>query len=261
MPLRPLPLVRPLPLLRQYYDTEQGRTAFIRALFNRVAPEYEVVNRVLSLGLGRWYRRTALRQAGLCAGMRVLDVATGTGMMAREELRLVGAAGEVIGLDLSENMLLRAHHELGVECVQARAEALPILGGSVDFISMSYALRHAADLSGLFHEFFRVLRPAGTLLVLEFLRPAGPIGKFAAALYFRHLIPTLCGAWGLRSAREMLSYCWDTVDHCVTPGVIRNELAAAGFTKIVSETSMGVLVTYCARRPADGHGRPRQPCC
>lgn len=241
--------VRPVPLLPHYYHSEQGRSAFIRDLFNRLAPEYEPVNSVLSLGAGRWYRRMTLQRAGIDAGMRVLDVATGTGMMAREEARLVGAAGQVIGVDLSENMLLRAHHALGVQCVQARAEALPIHDSSVDFISMGYALRHVADLGGLFHEFLRVLRPAGTLLFLEFLRPAGPIGKFAAAFYFRHFIPTLCRGMGLVGAREMLSYCWDTVDHCVEPGVILDELVDAGFTKIVCETSMGVLITYCARRP------------
>lgn len=246
--------VRPLPLLRQYYDSEQGRSAFIRSLFNRVALEYEPVNSVLSLGLGRWHRRMALQHAGICAGMRVLDVATGTGLMAREELALMGAAGEVIGLDLSENMLRQAGHELGVECVQARAEALPIRSSSMDFISMGYALRHVPDLGGLFREFLRVLRPAGTLLLLEFRRPARPIGNFAAAFYFRHLIPALCRLCGLADAREMLTYCWDTVDQCVAPGVILSSLADAGFTRIECESSMGVLVTYCAHRPVERCG-------
>jgi demethylmenaquinone methyltransferase/2-methoxy-6-polyprenyl-1,4-benzoquinol methylase len=242
--------VRPVPLLRQYYDSEQGRSAFIRALFNRVAPEYEPVNRVLSLGLGRWYRRTALQRAGMCAGMRVLDVATGTGMMAREELRLVGAAGAVIGLDLSENMLLRARHAHGMKCVQARAEALPLDGSSMDFVSMGYALRHVPDLGALFRELLRVLRPEGTLLLLEFQRPTGAMAQFIASSYFRYLIPALCRVCGLVSAREMLSYCWDTVAQCVAPGVILRSLTDAGFTKIACESSMGALVSYCARRPA-----------
>ena len=242
--------VRPTPLLRHYYNSEQGRSAFTRALFNRVAPEYDRVNSVLSLGLGRWYRRTVLQNAGMCAGMRVLDVATGTGMMAREELQLVGTAGEVIGLDLSENMLLQARHELGIECLQARAEVLPIRSSSMDFISMGYALRHVPDLGGLFCELFRVLRPDGTLLLLEFLRPTSTIARFTASCYFRYLIPALCRVCGLAGAREMLSYCWDTVDNCVAPDVILRTLADAGFTKIARENSMGVLVTYCAHRPA-----------
>jgi demethylmenaquinone methyltransferase/2-methoxy-6-polyprenyl-1,4-benzoquinol methylase len=242
--------VRPHPLLQRYYGSEQERLAYIRALFNRVAPEYDRVNRILSLGFGRWYRRMMLKRAGLRAGMRVLDIAVGTGLVAREELRIVGATGKVIGLDLSENMLKRAQRMRGIQCVQACAEALPIESSSMDFLSMGYALRHVTDLVSAFNEFCRVLRPSGTLVLLEFGQPDGRIANLLAALYIRQLVPALCQLRGQGEARELLSYCWDTVENCVSEAIIRSALVKAGFADITCDVSVGVFRAYFARRPA-----------
>ena len=105
MTLSPFPAVPPHPMLPAYYASREERSAFVRLLFNRVAGEYDEVNAIFSLGSGRWYRRQTLRRAGLRTGMRVLDVATGTGLVAREARSLAGATGGVVGLDLSESML------------------------------------------------------------------------------------------------------------------------------------------------------------
>lgn len=242
--------VRPHPLLRDYYGSEQERGKYIRALFNKVAPEYDDVNGVMSLGCGSWFRRMALQRAGLSAGMRVLDVAIGTGLVAREEQQLVGLTGEVIGLDLTENMLIRAQNALGINCVQARAEALPIRSGSMDFVSMGYALRHVPDLAVALTEFCRVLRPSGRLLLLEFGRPSSRVAVALAAGYFRYLIPVLCRLSGRGRSRELWTYCWDTVDQCVPPDVIQEALTQAGFSDVNCQYSLGVFRTYTARRQA-----------
>nr|WP_294508777.1 class I SAM-dependent methyltransferase [uncultured Rhodopila sp.] len=248
MTLSPVSAVPPHPVLPAYYASREERSAFVRSLFNRVASEYDGVNAIFSLGSGRWYRRQALRRAGLRSGMRVLDVATGTGLVAREARHITGAAGAVVGLDLSESMLAETRRNLGLPCVQARAEALPLGEASVDFISMGYALRHVPDLRLAFAGFHRVLRPDGTLLLLEISRPSGRVAAALARLYFRDLIPALCRRGSRQTAQELLGYYWDTIDACVPPGAILDALRDAGFSAVSCSTSLGVFRAYTGRK-------------
>jgi demethylmenaquinone methyltransferase/2-methoxy-6-polyprenyl-1,4-benzoquinol methylase len=246
--LSPFSAVPPHPVLPAWYASREERSAFVRLLFNRVAGEYDAVNAIFSLGSGRWYRRQALRRAGVRTGMRVLDVATGTGLVAREARTLSGPMGVVIGLDLSESMLAETRRALPLPCVQARAEALPVGEASVDFVSLGYALRHLPDLRLAFAGFRRVLRPGGTLLLLEISRPPGRVAAALARLYFRHLVPALCRLRGRRTAEELLGYYWDTIDSCVPPGVILDGLRDAGFAQVSCGTSLGVFRAYSGRK-------------
>ena len=256
----------PHPVLPAYYASLRERPAFVRLLFNRVAGEYDGVNAIFSLGSGRWYRREALRRAGLRSGMRVLDVATGTGLVAREARRLAGPSGAVLGLDLSETMLSVTRRALGLPCVHARAEALPIGNSSIDFVSMGYALRHVPDLRLAFAGFHRVLRPSGMLLLLEISRPPNRLAVALARLYVRRLIPALCRLRGGRTAQELLGYYWDTIDACVPPEVILAALRDAGFSEVACTTSLGVFRAYSARRGAPSSAaaislRTDETCC
>ena len=103
--LVPLP---PHPLLRRYYDQDEARQRFLNDLFNRTAPQYRNIDKATGLGSGLWYRRKALLRAGLTAGMHVLDVACGPGLVAQCARQIVGPAGSVIGLDPSNGMLREA---------------------------------------------------------------------------------------------------------------------------------------------------------
>jgi demethylmenaquinone methyltransferase/2-methoxy-6-polyprenyl-1,4-benzoquinol methylase len=234
--------------LPAWYKTQQQRSAFVRSLFNRAAGDYNHVNAIFSLGSGQWYRRQALQRAGLRTGMRVLDVATGTGLVAREEVGMAGPSGHVIGLDLSENMLAETRRALGLPCVQASAEMLPIADDSIDFISMGYAVRHVPDLVQAFGGFYRALRSPGTLLLLEISRPSGGLSATLARLYFRTVVPVICQWRGRTTAPEMLGYYWDTIDTCVSPQVILQALRDAGFAEVACDTSVGVFRAYTGRK-------------
>jgi demethylmenaquinone methyltransferase / 2-methoxy-6-polyprenyl-1,4-benzoquinol methylase len=240
--------LRPHPVLPAYYDSLEQRTAFVRSLFNSNAGEYDRINRVFSLGSGAWYRRQALRAAGLRPGMRVLDVAVGTGLVAREALGITGDRHGVIGLDLSENMIAVARRTLDIEFVQARAEAMPLADASVDFVSMGYALRHVPDLAAAFAEFARVLRPGGTILLLEIARPEGRIAHALAKFYLGQIVPVLCRWLGRGGGREMMRYYWDTIDACVAPEVILAALRQAGLADVGCDTALGMFRAYTARR-------------
>lgn len=239
--------VPPHPVLTAHYGAADARPAFVRALFDGTAEEYDRLNRVLSLGSGGWYRRQALRSAGVRPGMRVLDVATGTGLVAREALRIVGGRGSVIGLDVSRKMLAVGRRSLDLPLVQARAERLPLADASFDLVSMGYALRHVTDLVALFREFHRVLRPGGAALLLEIGRPGGRVAQEVARLYLGGVVPLLAGCRG--RGRDLMRYYWDTIAFCVQPEVILESLRAGGFTKVACGTSLGLFRAYVGRKP------------
>ena len=102
----------PHPTLSQYYGEDANRPKFIQGLFDHTARSYDRLERMVGLGTGPWYRRDALARAGLTTGMRVLDVAIGTGLVAREAAALVGDPRLVTGLDPSTGMLLQARDNL-----------------------------------------------------------------------------------------------------------------------------------------------------
>jgi demethylmenaquinone methyltransferase / 2-methoxy-6-polyprenyl-1,4-benzoquinol methylase len=243
--------IEPHPVLPTYYGSHEAREDFVRDLFNQTAAEYDQINQIMSLGSGRRYRREALHQAGLYAGARVLDVAVGTGLLAREALEICGDRERVIGIDPSEQMLLLTAHSLGIPVIQGRAEALPVGDASIDFVSMGYALRHMRDLEVAMREFFRVLRPGGTLLILEIRRPDGRLGQALLWLYLGCVVPALCRL--LRNGRQaytLMRYFWATIEACVPPHVIIETLSEVGFEMPESTRSLGMFSAYCARKPS-----------
>ena len=129
-------------LVEEYYSDPARRPSFVRDMFNRSAQHYNLVNQIFSCGSGAWYRRTCLQKAGV----RVVDVAAGTGLLAREAVALTGDSCAVIGVDISEAMLAIAQRNLGIPLIQAAAEALPLAPDIADFVTMRYGLRHVADL-------------------------------------------------------------------------------------------------------------------
>jgi demethylmenaquinone methyltransferase/2-methoxy-6-polyprenyl-1,4-benzoquinol methylase len=239
--------VAPHPRLEPYYENEGGRRRFVRDIFDETAPDYERIIRLMSFGSGDWYRRDALRRAGLRAGQHVLDVAVGTGPVAAAARSLVGPQGSVTGLDPSYGMLRETHARLPIPLVQGIAERLPFADASFDFLSMGYALRHVADLQGTFREYRRVLKPGATVLILDFRRPSTAIGRAFVSVYLGRVVP-LVARLAARSDKAdlLMQYCWDTVAKCVPPGTIVAAMEAGGFRSIATETWFGMFGEYKA---------------
>ena len=235
------------PLL-DYYSAPTARAGFVQGIFDRTAPSYDRINGVLSFGSGGWYRRRALLRAGLKPGDRMLDVAVGTGLVAREGLAILGRPADVLGLDLSAGMLGEARRALPIPLIQSRAEELPLADASVDFVSMGYALRHAADLGVLFAEFRRVLRPGGRVLVMEIGRPESRLGYALVKAYVGRIVPALSRLLG-EDSRMLMRYYWDTIEACVPPAEILWRLGEAGLEDVACETELGTFRAYMARRP------------
>jgi demethylmenaquinone methyltransferase/2-methoxy-6-polyprenyl-1,4-benzoquinol methylase len=128
---------------------------------------------------------------------------------------------------------------------------LPLADDCADFLTMGYGLRHMERLSTAFREFARVLRPGGSLVILEFVAPTRRVSRALTRFYLGAAIPAVCRF--VRRARHtdtLMRYCWDTVETCVPPGAIHDKLAAAGFVEIASTRTLGFLIAYRARKRA-----------
>jgi demethylmenaquinone methyltransferase/2-methoxy-6-polyprenyl-1,4-benzoquinol methylase len=166
---------------------ETGRLApdEVRAMFDRITPVYDAMNRLMTLGLDRrWRRRTA--EAVVRRGDRVLDACCGTGDLALAAER---AGGDVTGLDFSEAMLARAREKsTTIEWVRGDALALPFPDGSFDVATVGFGIRNVADLEAGLRELARVLVPGGRLGCLEITQPRGILRPFFR-LWFDRLVP------------------------------------------------------------------------
>lgn len=240
----------PHPVLDRYYQQEDDRATFVATLFDGAARHYDRVGHVLALGSGPWYRRNALARAGLRRGMKLLDVATGTGQVARAATRILRDPDDVVGLDPSAGMLREARRAHAGPLVRARAEEMPLGDGAFDMLSMGFALRHVRTLETAFVEYRRVLKPGGRLLLLEVSRPRSAVTRWMIRVYFQRVLP-----WLIRIATRnpdaplLMEYYWDTIDECVPPETILAALRQAGFVEVEHRMFAGCLSEYVARAP------------
>ncbi|MGZ4290414.1 MAG: class I SAM-dependent methyltransferase [Gaiellaceae bacterium] len=160
----------------------------VRTMFDRIAPVYDAMNRIMTAGLDvRWRRLTA--EAVVHPGDRVLDAACGTGDLAIADLKVAG--GEVTGLDFSEQMLVRARRkEPRIEWIQGDMLALPFADETFDAATVGFGVRNVADLELGVRELRRVLRPGGRLAILEITQPRGLLRPFFS-LWFDRVVPLL----------------------------------------------------------------------
>ncbi len=208
----------------------------VRTMFDRIAPVYDAMNRVMTAGLDvRWRRLTAL--AAVRPGDVVLDAACGTGDLALADLR--AGAAEVTGIDFSERMLERARRKsTAVEWVRGDLLALPFPDGSFDAATVGFGVRNLADLELGLRELRRVLRPRGRLAILEITRPRGVLRLFFS-LWFDRLVP-LVGR--LLPGGAAYRYLPASVKRFPAAEELAEQLRAAGFDDVGFRLLAGSIV-------------------
>ncbi len=171
------------------------KQAMVADVFHSVAAKYDVMNDLMSFGIHRIWKRFTIDCSGVRRGQRVLDLAGGTGDLAAKFSRMVGEQGQVVLADINDSMLKMGREKLrdrgivgNINYVQANAEALPFPDNYFDCITISFGLRNVTDKDKALRSMFRVLKPGGRLLVLEFSKPLlAPLSKAYDAYSFHEL--------------------------------------------------------------------------
>ncbi len=204
--------------------TGDAKVVAVRSMFDRIAPRYDLVNRIMTFRLDvRWRRRT-VRELELTPGSIVADLACGTGDFCRD-LRRAGL--RPVGFDLSMGML--AHARTDAPLAQADVLRLPLADGSVDGLTCGFALRNLVALGPFFPECARVLRPGGRLAYLEVSEPRNPLLRTGHKVYFGRVVPWV----GARlSDRAAYAYLPRSVAYLPPREELLAALAAAGFDEV-----------------------------
>ncbi|RTL05820.1 MAG: ubiquinone/menaquinone biosynthesis methyltransferase, partial [Acidimicrobiia bacterium] len=201
-----------------------AKTASVRAMFDTIAPRYDLVNRVMTFRMDVGWRRRALDLLGLAPGARVLDLATGTGDLAAE----MASRGLVpIGADLSFGMLAAAPTPF--PRVQADGVALPFPDGALDGATCGFALRNFTDLAATVAELGRVVRPGGRLALLEVAEPPNPIMRMGHGIYFGRVVPVI---GGILSNGRAYSYLPRSVEYLPEPAELLDVVRDGGFRDV-----------------------------
>jgi demethylmenaquinone methyltransferase/2-methoxy-6-polyprenyl-1,4-benzoquinol methylase len=212
---------------------EQQAARWVQRMFADIAPKYDLLNHLLSFNIDRHWRKILIKRlAGVLARReaRILDLCCGTGDVW---LDLQAAAqSRVIGADFCHPMLVTAQHKaaergFGTLLIEGDAMELPLADASLDAISIAFGFRNLVNYSGALREFLRVLKPGGTLAILEFSHPPGVFVRTAYGFYSGVVLPAV-GAL-VSGSREAYAYLPESVNKFPKAEVLRDMLATAGF--------------------------------
>lgn len=237
---------------------ETDREAFslqIQSMFNAIAPRYDLLNRVLSCGVDRFWRKRAVSRLRLKPGGRYLDIACGTGDVALEYFeRPAESPRQVVALDFSEAMLQRAGtkfedrgRQSALPRVCAAAEALPFADASFDGVSVAFGVRNFADREQGLREMARVLRPGCRAVILEFSLPRQPLLRESYRLYFDRVLPGI-GRW-VSGHPDAYTYLPESVGVFPEREEFASMMRNAGFDRVrYREMTLGIVTLYVGIR-------------
>lgn len=226
--------------------TESPDPVAVNSMFGRIARRYDAANHLLSGGFDFLWRRRLLREVARCQPKMVVDLATGSGDVAFTLARGLPLETRIVGLDFCAPMLVEAERKkahdsryAAIEFQQGDILDLPFPDKSADVVTIAFGLRNLADRDRGLREMKRILRPGGTLLVLEFTQPAKPIRPFYY-FYLNRILPKIAGAIsGDRGAYEYLNA---TISAFPDKKALSQEFVAAGFTDVHATGLTGSIV-------------------
>lgn len=225
----------------------QEKSSRVAEVFHSVANKYDVMNDVMSLGMHRLWKKFTISQSGARAGQTILDLAGGTGDLAREFAKIVGKDGLVVLSDINEKMLSVGRDRLtdlglvsNVEFVQADAEKLPFPDNYFDCITIAFGLRNVTDKEAALRSMYRVLKPGGKLLVLEFSKPTLPLLNTIYDKYSFKLIPKF-GEW-ICNDRDSYQYLVESIRMHPDQETLKKMMQDSGFDDVVYHNLTGGVV-------------------
>lgn len=235
-------------------DSNSSKKEQVARMFNRIAPRYDLLNRLLSIRIDLHWRKQALKELIPTAPRRILDVATGTGDLALLADQIL-APESIIGIDIATQMLAVGRQKINrigkadrIQLETGDAEAIKHPDASFDLVMVAYGIRNFQDLSAGLREMLRVLRPGGQLMVLEFARPQNPIWRSIYQFYMKLFAPTIAGWMG--QDKKAYAYLNESARLFPERDALLDIMRQTGFTHCQYKSyTGGICCRYLASRP------------
>lgn len=218
------------------FADDNGKASYVSQMFARIAPRYDLMNRLMTGGCDQVWRRRVARLAALPLGGRALDVATGTGDIALALARQYSGV-QVVGVDFTSAMMRTGRPKFGAEDLADRialttgdALRLPFPEDSFDAATTGFALRNVTDIPRAFAEMWRVVRPGGRVVSLEISRPTLPVFRTLFHFYFYRLVPWLGGI--ISGQKEAYAYLPNSLTAFLTPKEVKAVMEKVGWRHV-----------------------------
>lgn len=227
-------------------------------MFDGIAPTYDLLNRLLSFGMDRSWRRRAARQLDTHRALQIIDLATGTGDLLIASLRARSNVVRAVGLDLAPNMLEIARVKVRQRGLLERATlscgdatATCFADGVFDAVTMAFGIRNTPDVGGTLGEMYRILKPGGMAVVLEFSLPSNPVVRWCYRRYLRLGVP-LIGSFVSRDKRAY-HYLNESIERFASPERLVAGMRSVGFSEVAAiPLTFGVAVIYRGTKDLKG---------
>jgi demethylmenaquinone methyltransferase / 2-methoxy-6-polyprenyl-1,4-benzoquinol methylase len=227
-------------------ETERQASAWVRGMFDRIAPRYDLLNHLLSMNIDRYWRaRTVSRVAPILArpGAQALDVCCGTGDLTLA----LQPQGRVFGSDFSHPMLVAARRKRCSALFEADALQLPIADTSLDLVTTAFGFRNLTNYHGGLTELRRVLKPGGTVAILEFSTPPNALLASLYAFYSRAILPTIGGM--ISGSKDAYTYLPESVRKFPDADGLADQMRDAGFVNVSFERmTAGIVALHTGDR-------------
>lgn len=225
----------------------EQKASMVADVFHSVAAKYDVMNDLMSMGIHRLWKRYTIDCANVRPGQKVLDLAGGTGDLAAKFSRLVGKSGHVTLADINDSMLNVGRDKLrdmglvsNIEYVQANAECLPFADNQFDIITIGFGLRNVTDKDKALASMFRVLKPGGRLLILEFSKPQSEVLNKLYDTYSFNVLPKLGQL--IANDSESYQYLAESIRMHPDQETLKSMMEKAGFEQVDFHNLTGGIV-------------------
>jgi demethylmenaquinone methyltransferase/2-methoxy-6-polyprenyl-1,4-benzoquinol methylase len=234
--------------IRTFQENEKVKA--VMRHFNRVAPKYDFMNSLLSLGIQHVWKRAAIRMLNIRSGERILDVCGGTGDLSILASRRAGLRGQVVIYDINWRMLTAGRPKIdplpelaNIQYVQGDAERISFPDGSFDAAMVGFGIRNLTHLKRGFTEMWRVLKPGGRMLCLEFSRPTLPVFRWLYDFYSFNIMPLLGEL--ITGSAESYACLPETIRMFPLPDELTAMLAQIGFKQVTHRAfTNGIAVAH-----------------
>ncbi len=229
-------------------STSKQKKRYVQEMFNSIAYRYDFLNHLLSFGIDIYWRKAAIKQLGMNNTSRILDLATGTGDLALEAVHQ--HCRKVVGVDVAFEMLRlgvvkvrKRHEENRINFVCGDGERLPVKSAQFDGTMIAFGIRNMSDIGETIKEMYRILKPHGRIILLEFSNPKNPLFKRLYYLYFKHILPGI-GAFFSKN-KNAYEYLPDSVMNFPSQTHLLGLMKNAGFSETkYKDLTFGVVTSY-----------------